>query len=76
MRVVGCCPRLSLHREEITCVIPDKYISCGTRILILTGVWNSAGSTVGNNEGGGAKPCAAPRLCMYWNIFAILASIS
>jgi hypothetical protein len=22
------------------------------------------------------KPCAAPRLCMYWNISAILASIS
>jgi hypothetical protein len=47
-----------------------------TRILILTGVWNWAGSTVGNNGGGGAKPCAAPRLCMYWNISAILASIS
>jgi hypothetical protein len=41
-------------------------------ILILTGVWNRAGSTAGNNGGGGAKPCAAPRLCMYWNIFAIL----
>jgi hypothetical protein len=26
MRVVGCCPRLSLHIEEIACVIPDKYI--------------------------------------------------
>jgi hypothetical protein len=40
MRVVGCYPRLSLHREEIACVIPDKYILCRTRILILTGVWN------------------------------------
>jgi hypothetical protein len=49
---------LSLHREEIVCVIPDKYISYRTRILILTGVWNSAGSTVGNNRGGGAKPYA------------------
>jgi hypothetical protein len=65
MRVVGCYPRLSLHREEIACVIPDKYISCRTRIFILTGVWNRAGSTVGNNGGGGAKPYAAPRLCMY-----------
>jgi hypothetical protein len=27
MRVVGCCPRLSLHKEEIACVIPDEYIS-------------------------------------------------
>jgi hypothetical protein len=25
MRVVGC-SRLSLHREEIACVIPDEYI--------------------------------------------------
>jgi hypothetical protein len=55
MRVVGCRPRLSLHREEIACVIPDGYISCGTRILILTGVWNKAGSTRGNNRGGVAK---------------------
>jgi hypothetical protein len=23
MRVIGCRPRLSLHREEIACVIPD-----------------------------------------------------
>jgi hypothetical protein len=23
MRVVGCHPILALHREEITCVIPD-----------------------------------------------------
>jgi hypothetical protein len=23
MRVVGCRPRLALHREEIACVIPD-----------------------------------------------------
>jgi hypothetical protein len=37
-----------------------------------SGVWNWAGSTGGNNEGGGAKPYAAPRLYMYWNIFAIL----
>jgi hypothetical protein len=36
--------------------------------LILIGVWNRAGSNVGNNGGGGAKPCAAPRLYMYWNI--------
>jgi hypothetical protein len=43
-----------------------------TTILILTGIWKKAGSIVGNNEGGGAKPCAAPRLCMYWNISAIL----
>jgi hypothetical protein len=43
-----------------------------TTILILTGVWNIAGSTAGNNGGGGAKPCAALRLCMYWNISAIL----
>jgi hypothetical protein len=53
-------------------LIPDEYISWRTRILILTGVWNRAGSTRGNNRGGGAKPCAAPRLCIYWNIFAIL----
>jgi hypothetical protein len=26
MRVVGCCPRLSLHREEIASVILDEYI--------------------------------------------------
>jgi hypothetical protein len=43
-----------------------------TIILILTGVWKKARSTVGNNGGGGAKPCAALRLCMYWNISAIL----
>jgi hypothetical protein len=43
-----------------------------TTILILTGVWNKIGSIVGNNGGGGAKPCAVPRLCMYWNISAIL----
>jgi hypothetical protein len=40
MRVVGCRPRLSLHREEIACVILDEYISCRTKILLLTGVWN------------------------------------
>jgi hypothetical protein len=67
---------LSLYREEIVCVISKKYISCKTRILILIGVWNSTGSTVGNNGGGGAKPYAAPRLCMYWNISVILTSIS
>jgi hypothetical protein len=72
MRVVGCRPRLFVHREEITCVIPDKYISCRIRILILTRVWNWAGSAGGNNGGVWAKPCAAPRLYMYWNIFAIL----
>jgi hypothetical protein len=43
-----------------------------TIILILTGVWNTAGSTAGNNGGGGVKPYAVPRLCMYWNISAIL----
>jgi hypothetical protein len=43
-----------------------------TTILILTGVCNTAGSTAGNNGGGGAKPCAALRLCMYWNISTIL----
>jgi hypothetical protein len=43
-----------------------------TTILILTGVCNRAGSIVGNNGGGRAKPWAAPRLCMYWNISAIL----
>jgi hypothetical protein len=72
MRVVGCHLKLSLHREEIACVIPDEYISWRIRILILTGVWNWAGSTGGNNGGGRAKPCAAPRLYMYWNISAIL----
>jgi hypothetical protein len=72
MRVVGYRPRLSMHREEIACVIPDEYISWRTRILILTGVWNEEGSTGGNNRGGGAKPCAAPMLCMYWNISTIL----
>jgi hypothetical protein len=34
MRVIGC-HILSLHKEEIACVIPDEYISCRTRILIL-----------------------------------------
>jgi hypothetical protein len=72
MRVVGCHPRLSLHRQEIACIIPDESISWRTRIFILTGVWNWAGSTGGNNRGGGAKSCAAPRLCMHWNISAIL----
>jgi hypothetical protein len=71
MRVVGC-RRLSLHREKIACVILDEYISCMTRILIRIGVWNWAGSDGGNNKGGGAKLCAAPRLYMYWNISAIL----
>jgi hypothetical protein len=28
MRVVGCRPRLALHREEITCVIPDALTTC------------------------------------------------
>jgi hypothetical protein len=43
-----------------------------TTFLILTGVWKRAGSTGGNNGGGEAMPCAAPRLCMYWNISTIL----
>jgi hypothetical protein len=43
-----------------------------TKILILTRVWKRVGSTGGNNGGGGAMPCAAPRLYMYWNISAIL----
>jgi hypothetical protein len=71
MRVVSCC-RLSLHWEEIACVRLDEYISCRTKILILTGVWNWEGSAGGNNRGSGAKPYTAPRLCMYWNISAIL----
>jgi hypothetical protein len=71
IRVVGCRLRLSLHGEEIACVTPDA-LPTSTRILILTGVWNRAGSAVGNNGGGGAKPCVASRLCMYWNISAIL----
>jgi hypothetical protein len=32
--------RLFLHREEIACVRSDEYISCRTKTLILTGVWN------------------------------------
>jgi hypothetical protein len=38
----GCwmLPQIALHREEIACVIIYEYISCRTRILILTGVWN------------------------------------
>jgi hypothetical protein len=46
--------RLTLHREEITCVRTYEYISCSTKILILTGVVNSAGSAAGKNGGGGA----------------------
>jgi hypothetical protein len=46
--------RLTLHREEIACVRTYEYISCSTKILILTGVVNSAGSAAGNNGGGGA----------------------
>jgi hypothetical protein len=42
MRVVGYRPRLALHREEIACVISDA-LPTSTTILILTGVWNSAG---------------------------------
>jgi hypothetical protein len=53
-------PRLSLHREEIACVIPDALPT--SNYNFDTGVWNRAGSTVGTNGGGGAKPCAAPRL--------------
>jgi hypothetical protein len=57
--------RLSLHREEIGCVRLDEYISRKTKTLILIGVWNQAGSVVGNNRGGGVRPCAVPRLYMY-----------
>jgi hypothetical protein len=32
--------RLSLQREEIAYVRPYEYISCITKILIFTGVWN------------------------------------
>jgi hypothetical protein len=39
-------PQIVLHREKIACVIPDEYISWRTRILILTRVWNYAGSIV------------------------------
>jgi hypothetical protein len=46
--------RLTLHREEIVCVRTYEYISRSTKILILTGVVNSAGSAAGNNGGGGA----------------------
>jgi hypothetical protein len=56
---------LSLHKEEIAFVRLDEYISYKTKILILTGVENREGSARGNNRGGGAKPDAAPRLCMY-----------
>jgi hypothetical protein len=66
------CRRLSLHREEIACMRPDEYISCKTKILIITGVWNLAGSVEGNNKGAGVEPYATPRLRMYWNISAIL----
>jgi hypothetical protein len=72
-RVVGCRPRLALHREELH-VLYQMHYQHLTTILILTGVWKRARSTAGNNGGGGAKPCAAPRLCMYWNISAILCA--
>ena len=55
-------------------VLYQMYYQYLTTILILTWVCNRAGSTAGNNGGGGAKPYAAPRLCMYWNISAILWS--
>jgi hypothetical protein len=50
----------------------------GDNLLVGPGTprGRNADTTVGNNGGGGAKPCAAPRLCMYWNIFSILASIT
>jgi hypothetical protein len=63
---------MSLHRGEIAIVRSDEYISYRTKILILTKVDNRAGSVGGNNEGGGAIPETAPRLCMYQNIFVIL----
>jgi hypothetical protein len=62
---VDSCHQLSLHKEEIAFVRADQYISYMTKILILIGVENSAGSVGGNNVGGGAKPDATPRLCMY-----------
>jgi hypothetical protein len=64
MRVVGCRPRLSLHREEIACVIPDALSTSNYNFNTHRSL-ELAGSTVGNNGGGGAKPYVAPRLCMY-----------
>jgi hypothetical protein len=49
MRVVRRC-RLTLHREEIVCVRTYEYISCSTKILILTGVVNSEGQLQGTTE--------------------------
>jgi hypothetical protein len=70
--LLDAAPYCPCTKKRLYCVILDKYISCKTRILILTGVWNWAGSIRGNNRGGGARPYAARRLCMYWNISAIL----
>jgi hypothetical protein len=60
-----------MHREEIACVIPDT-LSTSNYNFDTHRSMEQRGSIVGNNGGGGAKPCAAPRLCMYWNISAIL----
>jgi hypothetical protein len=62
-----------LSTEKRLYVLYQMHYQHLTIVLILTGVWNRAGSTIGNNGGGGGKkPRAAPRLCMYWNISAIL----
>jgi hypothetical protein len=60
------------YTEKRLHVLYQMHYQHVTIILILIGVWNRAGSTAGNNGGGRAKPCVAPRLCMYWNISAIL----
>jgi hypothetical protein len=67
MRVVGYRPRLSLHREEIACVVLDALPTSNYNLDTHRSM-----SIVGNNGGGGAKPYAVSRLCMYWNISAIL----
>jgi hypothetical protein len=71
MRVVGCRPDWPCIEKRLH-VLYQMHYQHLTTILILIGVWNRAGSTAGNNGGGRAKPCASPRLCMYWNISAIL----
>jgi hypothetical protein len=63
---------LALHREEIACVIPDALPTSNYNFDTHKEYGREHGQLEGTMEVGGAMPCAAPRLCMYWNISAIL----
>jgi hypothetical protein len=73
MRVVGCRPRLALHREEIACIIPNALPTCNYNFDTHRSIEQSRVNCMEQWRWRSETLCGA-RLYMYWNISVILLS--